>query len=203
MRAALRRPVVVDDGVIVEPGASVGVALSRRHDVADAMLRDADAALYRAKQGGRDRVEVFDDELRRRAVRRLDTELVLRQALEDDDRRRPLRARGRPRRRTASSAPRRSVRLALPSGELVPFAELLPVAQEAGLASELASEALSAACRAVAAWSTATGGPRWVGLDVSAGEVTHPTFIERLAGVLGADRRRGRRPAPRAAGRGR
>jgi EAL domain-containing protein (putative c-di-GMP-specific phosphodiesterase class I) len=68
----------------------------------------------------------------------------------------------------------------------VPYAELLPVAQEAGLVSELASQALEAACRAVVAWSSASDGPRWVGLDVSAGEVTHPTFIERLAGVLDA-----------------
>ena len=58
--------------------------------------------------------------------------------------------------------------------------------KEAGLASELASHALEAACGAVAAWSLSTDGPRWVGLDVSAGEVTHPSFLSRLAGVLAA-----------------
>jgi diguanylate cyclase (GGDEF)-like protein len=185
VRSALRRPVIVGEGVVVEPGASVGVALSDGNATAEAMLRDADAALYRAKAEGRDRVEVFDDELRRLAVRRLDTELVLRQALEDDD----LTVRFEPVADlvtgTVVGAEAR-VRLTLPSGELVPYAELLPVAQEAGLASELASQALEAACRAVVAWSSASDGSRWVGIDVSAGEVTHPTFIERLAGVLAA-----------------
>jgi diguanylate cyclase (GGDEF)-like protein/PAS domain S-box-containing protein len=183
VRTALRRPVVIDDGIVVEPGASVGVALSDPNATAESMLRDADAALYRAKAAGRDRVELFDDDLRRHAVRRLDTELVLRQALEEDA-------------VTLSFEPvadlqdggivgaEARVRLQLTSGELVSFAELLPVAQEVGLAGELAAETLSAAGRAVAAWSATTGQPRWVGVDVSASEVTHPSFIERLAGVL-------------------
>lgn len=185
MRVALHRPVVVDDGVVVEPGASVGVALSSRHARPDAMLRDADAALYRAKAAGRDRVEVFDDDLRRRAVRRLDTELVLRQALEDHT----LSLRFEPVADlvagTVVGAEAR-VRLALLSGDVVPYAELLPVAQEAGLASELASHALEAACRAVKGWAAAGDRVRWVGVDVSAGELTHPTFLSRLAGTIDA-----------------
>jgi diguanylate cyclase (GGDEF)-like protein/PAS domain S-box-containing protein len=183
VRSALRRPVVVDDGVVVEPGASVGVALSDRGATADAMLRDADAALYRAKAAGRDRVEVFDDELRRRAVRRLDTELVLRQALEDDS----LSLLFEPVADLLDGSivgAEARVRLALPSGDLVPYGELLPVAQEAGLASDLASHALVAACRAVKAWAASSSRIRWVGIDVSAGELTHPTFIARLAGMI-------------------
>jgi EAL domain-containing protein (putative c-di-GMP-specific phosphodiesterase class I) len=79
-----------------------------------------------------------------------------------------------------------TVRVALPSGELVPYAELLPVAQACGLASDLASGALEAACLAVVSWSVKADAPRWVGRDVAGGEGTHPTFIERLAGVLAA-----------------
>ena len=185
VRAALRRPFVVGAGIVIEPGASVGLAVADGSSSAEAMLRDADAALYRAKANGRDRVEVFDDELRRRAVRRQETEAALRLALEEDT----LAVRFEPVADLAGGGivgAEARIRLSLPSGEVVPYAELLPVAQEAGLASELASHALEAACGAVAAWSLSTDGPRWVGLDVSAGEVTHPTFIERLAGVLAA-----------------
>jgi diguanylate cyclase (GGDEF)-like protein len=184
VRTSMRRPVEIDEGVVVEPGVSVGVALTDGSTTADAMLRDADAALYRAKQAGRDRIEVFDEELRQRSVRRLETEFVLRQALEDGD----VALRFEPVADVVDGGivgAEARVRLSLPSGELVPYAELLPVAQEAGLASTLAAEALEAACRAAATWS-AIGNPRWVGLDISAAEVTHPTFIERLAGVLAA-----------------
>ena len=48
------------------------------------LVRDADAAMYRAKTQGRDRAEVFDGALRRRALDRLDTESGLRRAVDED-----------------------------------------------------------------------------------------------------------------------
>jgi len=63
---------------------SVGVAWttdSRR--AAEDLLREADLALYRAKDRGRDRAEVFDEELQTRAVSRLVTERMLRRALDE------------------------------------------------------------------------------------------------------------------------
>lgn len=62
---------------------SVGIASttdSRRR--AEELLREADLALYRAKDLGRDRAEVFDDELRTKAVGRLVTERMLRRAID-------------------------------------------------------------------------------------------------------------------------
>jgi EAL domain-containing protein (putative c-di-GMP-specific phosphodiesterase class I) len=49
------------------------------------MLRDADAAMYRAKQRGGSRHEVFDEAMHTQAVTRLLTERALRQALERDE----------------------------------------------------------------------------------------------------------------------
>jgi diguanylate cyclase (GGDEF)-like protein/PAS domain S-box-containing protein len=43
------------------PGVSVGVALSNVESTADSLMREADAAMYAAKQGGRSRVEIADD----------------------------------------------------------------------------------------------------------------------------------------------
>jgi diguanylate cyclase (GGDEF)-like protein/PAS domain S-box-containing protein len=64
---------------------SVGVACtSDSQRGADDLLGEADLALYRAKDRGRDRAEVFDDELRTKAIARLVTERMLRRALDDE-----------------------------------------------------------------------------------------------------------------------
>src|SRR5260221_451954 len=69
--------------------ASVGIAIARptgREPVdAELLIRDADAAMYRAKERGRGRCEVFDAAMRARAVRRLETERQLRHALDRDE----------------------------------------------------------------------------------------------------------------------
>lgn len=69
-------------GRTVAVSASIGVATTDRTGVtADEALRDADAAMYRAKRDGRARVEFFDTDLREQAVRRLQVEVELREAL--------------------------------------------------------------------------------------------------------------------------
>lgn len=63
---------------------SVGIACTAdSHGSADDLLRDADLALYRAKDRGRDRREVFDEDLRTKAVGRLVTERMLRGAIRE------------------------------------------------------------------------------------------------------------------------
>jgi diguanylate cyclase (GGDEF)-like protein/PAS domain S-box-containing protein len=64
---------------------SVGIAVTHdpRHS-AEGLLQEADLALYRAKDKGRDRAEVFDEDLRTRAVDRLGTERMLRRAIDED-----------------------------------------------------------------------------------------------------------------------
>lgn len=63
---------------------SVGIACTADSQrAAEELLQEADLALYRAKDRGRDRAEVFDEELRTRAVGRLVTERMLRRALDE------------------------------------------------------------------------------------------------------------------------
>ena len=64
---------------------SVGVATTAeaRHSP-EGLLQEADLALYRAKDRGRDRTEVFDEELRTTAVGRLSTERMLRRAIDEE-----------------------------------------------------------------------------------------------------------------------
>lgn len=69
----------------VFPSASLGIAMwhPRYHNGAE-LLRDADAAMYRAKAGGRDRWAVFDEAMREHAVQILDLEADLRRAINVD-----------------------------------------------------------------------------------------------------------------------
>jgi diguanylate cyclase (GGDEF)-like protein/PAS domain S-box-containing protein len=77
------------DGVDHFVSASIGVAVSRASEErainAELLIRDADAAMYRAKEGGRARVVLFDAEMRAGAVRRLEVERELRHALDRDE----------------------------------------------------------------------------------------------------------------------
>ena len=77
-------PVTIGDQEVVM-SASIGIALSSTgYSRAEDMLRDADAAMYRAKDAGRGRYELFDTAMHARAVHALQIESELRQALEQD-----------------------------------------------------------------------------------------------------------------------
>ena len=82
----LRAPYVLpDSGEILVCPASLGLTSTAGRDVgADELLSEADLALYRAKDSGRDRYVVYDDALRARARTRHNAELLLRSALEQD-----------------------------------------------------------------------------------------------------------------------
>ena len=71
------------EGVEHRLAASVGiVAVDALHETVDSLLRDADIAMYRAKEDGGDRVVVFDDALRQTIIDRAELASDLRAALE-------------------------------------------------------------------------------------------------------------------------
>jgi diguanylate cyclase (GGDEF)-like protein/PAS domain S-box-containing protein len=65
--------------------ASIGVTVGYGQQNAEAMLRDADSAMYRAKQRGKSRFEVFDERMRVDALHRLEMENALHRAIERDE----------------------------------------------------------------------------------------------------------------------
>jgi diguanylate cyclase (GGDEF)-like protein/PAS domain S-box-containing protein len=82
--AMLDEPVTVS-GRGLHLTVSCGIAIVDGASSAEEALRDADAAMYHAKEKGRARVELFDEGLRRAVRQRFDTEQALRLALERDE----------------------------------------------------------------------------------------------------------------------
>jgi diguanylate cyclase (GGDEF)-like protein/PAS domain S-box-containing protein len=81
---AIQRPVVVGEHEIV-PGVSAGLTVADGARTAEQVLRDADTALYVAKDRGRSRWEVYDEAYREQALHRLEVESELRVAVDRGD----------------------------------------------------------------------------------------------------------------------
>jgi diguanylate cyclase (GGDEF)-like protein/PAS domain S-box-containing protein len=79
----LRRSVQVHDHTI-SPDASVGIALSTGRDTAESMLRNADLAMYAAKDAGKGVVEVYRTSMHDSVLQRLILDAELRQAVEEE-----------------------------------------------------------------------------------------------------------------------
>ncbi|WAC64420.1 EAL domain-containing protein [Pseudoxanthomonas sp. SL93] len=83
--AVLGRPMWVA-GRELFPSASLGIAIWHpRYRNGEELLRDADAAMYRAKEQGRDRCAMFDEAMREAAMQSLDLEADLRRAINHHD----------------------------------------------------------------------------------------------------------------------
>jgi diguanylate cyclase (GGDEF)-like protein len=163
--------------------ASIGVVLrDGAHDDPEELLRDADAAMYRAKERGRARVELFDTGMRARAIGRLQTEGDLRRALERDELRvvyQPIVALGDGRIRGFEAL----VRWQHPERGLLAPAQFIPVAEESGMIVALGRVVLEEACRQSAHWS-ALHGPVQIHVNLSARQVADPNLVDSIAHVL-------------------
>lgn len=85
MLGALAEPVDIGS-VRVSIGASIGIAItSEAHLTADELLRDADLAVYRAKELGRGGVQICDEALRSEMLRTADISIALRHAIDADE----------------------------------------------------------------------------------------------------------------------
>jgi diguanylate cyclase (GGDEF)-like protein/PAS domain S-box-containing protein len=131
--------------------ASIGVVWGHdEYASADDLLRDADAAMYRAKELGKARFEVFDSGIREASRARLSCEADLRQAVERGEIEvayQPIveLASGR---LTGFEALARWQRAGVP----VPPAEFIPVAEETGLIGQIECAVARKACDLLAGW---------------------------------------------------
>ena len=150
LQDALSAPFSVG-GKEVFTSASIGIAFSRiEYTGADEMVRDADTAMYHAKARGKARHELFDGDMRARALDRLGLENDLRHAVKNN----AFEVYYQP---IVSLATRtctgfESLVRWKRNGEMVSPAKFVPVAEELGLIEALGSWVLQEACRRFADW---------------------------------------------------
>jgi diguanylate cyclase (GGDEF)-like protein/PAS domain S-box-containing protein len=148
----LARPIVLADRELVVT-ASLGLALSAgERSTPDALVRDADAAMYRAKERGRGLYEIFDEATRSRVLARLGMETELRRALERDE----LRLFYQPivtLQNGAIPGVEALVRWQHPDRGLIGPADFIPFAEQSTLIHSIGRWVLDEACRQAARWS--------------------------------------------------
>ncbi|HVM41268.1 MAG TPA: EAL domain-containing protein [Acidimicrobiia bacterium] len=181
----LRAPIDLPDGEVF---VTVSIGVARGHGVAaadaEALLRDADVAMYRAKQRGRARYEVFDERMRAQTAARVRTETELRHAIDRDElvvHYQPLvdLARGQ------IVGVEALVRWDHPERGLLPPSTFVPLAEEAGLIVPLGDAVLRQACRQVSAWRAERPDRSlalWVNL--SARQLNHLGLLETIERVV-------------------
>jgi diguanylate cyclase (GGDEF)-like protein len=181
----LSQPFVLDKNSTFAT-ASIGIALSSSgYDKPDDILRDADTAMYRAKENGKARYELFDHDMHARAVSRLQLESDLRQAVEKNEFSvfyQPIVCLQTGRLAGFEAL----VRWNHPRRGLVSPADFIPVAEETGLIVPIGEWVLAEACRRVREWQIASPGHRSLSLSVnlSARQVAQPNILDRIKEAL-------------------
>jgi diguanylate cyclase (GGDEF)-like protein/PAS domain S-box-containing protein len=166
---------------------SIGIALAQGGEIADELIRDADAAMYRAKDRGRARYELFDEVMRERAIARLRVENDLRRALERDE----LRLEYQPivslRDRSILSV-EALLRWVHPERGRIAPSEFIPIAEEDGLIEPIGQWVLERACRQAAQWHRLRpdAAPIGISVNLSAVQVANRAFPGVIADVLRA-----------------
>ncbi len=185
VRGMFVTPIMLD-GQEIFVSLCIGIAVaSARVRGADELLRDAFLALYRAKALGTGRVELFDQGLHARAVKRLKLESDLRRALERDE----------------FDAYYQPI-VALDSGRIIGFealarwvrgergpvspSEFIPAAEETGVISELGRRITKAAAAQLVDWQRrGLAGPEMtVNVNVSAKQFSQSDLVADINAVL-------------------
>jgi EAL domain-containing protein (putative c-di-GMP-specific phosphodiesterase class I) len=149
-------------------------------------LRDADAAMFSAKELGRDRVELFDETMRNRVVERLEIEKSLRRALLREE----LRVHYQPLVRFDRSEVigfEALLRWEHPERGLLNPADFLAIAEDTGLIVSIGAWVLHEACRQAALWAADEApdvAPLAVSVNLSARQLGHPDLVATVAEAL-------------------
>ena len=180
---ALAEPVVIQ-GQDCIVGASIGICLHPDGDQEDqAVLRNADMAMYLAKQSGKNGYRVYVNELNVLAAERAAVEGHLHAALEHEEYAVLFDARVDAATSAVVAFDAR-IRFTSAALEAVPPHKLARAAEAAGLLVPLNRKVLRAACEACAGWQHAGLGPVRVAVGVAAGQITDHAFFTEVREAL-------------------
>lgn len=163
--------------------ASIGISVFPRdgRDAA-ALQRNADSAMYRAKNQGNNNIQMFVPEIGATALESLEIENALRKALELGE----LQIRYQPQVDQNGKLAAFEALLVWkhPRLGMISPSQFIPVAEETGLIFPLGNWVLEQACRQNAAWQKAGYPPVTVAVNVSAMQFTRAGFVDTVAQVL-------------------
>jgi len=187
LRACLRVPFLVH-GKTFYVSASIGLAFASGDDptaTAEVLVRDADTAMYQAKDAGRDSVAVFDESMRDRMAERVELERDLHFALQLQQFHLVYQPIVRlPRGQVVGMEA--LVRWSHPTQGVIPPAKFIPLAEESGLISAIGDWVLEEAVGQLAAWRRQMPemADLYMSVNLSGAQLHDDDIVKRVAEVL-------------------
>jgi diguanylate cyclase (GGDEF)-like protein/PAS domain S-box-containing protein len=183
LQAKISEPFRIDNYEVFTT-ASIGIMVSGDVDrTPEEYLRDADAAMYRAKEAGKARYEIFDREMHVRNINLLQVETDLRHAVERNE----FEVMYQPIVDLISGNVTEFealIRWRHPKHGLMGPQEFVGVAEETGLIIPIGKWILEEACRQIVEWQRRFGLPLSVSVNLSAKQLMHPTLTSQVRDVL-------------------
>jgi diguanylate cyclase (GGDEF)-like protein/PAS domain S-box-containing protein len=163
--------------------ASVGATVFRGHQASiDELLKQADLAMYKSKEKGRNAVCFFDPDMQTVVVERAALEAGLRNAIEENQFLLHYQAQVDGTRITGAEA---LVRWQHPTRGIVPPADFIPLAEETGLILALGSWVMEAACAQLAQWATRPEtADLSIAVNVSVQQFREPDFVHKVLAII-------------------
>lgn len=170
--------------VVLDASAGAAYATDPPEDP-QALVRDADTALYHAKERGRGRVEVFDDRMREADAERVRIEGVLREAIAEGR----IMAHFQPTIRVSDGRVVGAEALARcdgPNGTPLTPDRFIPVAEEVGLLAAVFEKVLTEACEMSVLWNEGRKDPFVVWVNLSPVQLGVPAVVDQVVRIFQA-----------------
>jgi diguanylate cyclase (GGDEF)-like protein len=177
----LNLPIELGSGVEVRLTASIGIARGLG-ETAEALLRDADLALYSAKEAGKNRYVVFEDAMQTAVAERHALELDLRRAVENNELYLVYQPTFRLQDRSVDGV-EALLRWQHPTRGPIGPDTFIPIAEDSGLILEIGRWVATEACRQAAAWRD-RGLELTMAINVSGRQIDEVDFADKISGIL-------------------
>ncbi|MGZ3254336.1 MAG: sensor domain-containing protein [Burkholderiaceae bacterium] len=181
---AVSRQLIIDD-IVVKIQTSIGIALQNsEHKNPSDLIRDADAAMYQAKERGRNRAEIFDATLQNNATKRAQMDVALRFALERDE----LRVVYQPKVSMIDGTVKGFellMRWDSPVYGSISPSEFIPIAETSGVVVSIGLWALREACKQLNIWQEKYTIPDLtIAVNVSMRQLLQSSFLSDVTTIL-------------------